>query len=170
MAYEALRDLPIATKSITTPLTTMDAPVLASPVPTIITILRAGLGMSDALSEIIPEAKIGHVGIYRDHETKAAVEYLVRLPPNVGQEYVITDPMLATGNSLIHACDVLNKNRISDKNIRVIALVAAPEGVKAFAEAHPTIQVYCAALDSHLNKDAYIVPGLGDAGDRIFGT
>lgn len=170
MAYEVLRDLPLTTTSVTTPLTNFNAPVLSCPNPTLIPVLRAGLGMSEPMLEIIPTASVGHIGVYRDHVTKEAVEYLVRLPVNIGQNYIITDPMLATGNSLIHVCDVLNKNGISDDKIRVLALVAAPEGIKAFYAKHTTIPVFCAALDSHLNENAYIVPGLGDAGDRCFAT
>jgi len=170
MAYEALKDLPLTTTQIETPVAPMEAPILSGPSLAIIPVLRAGLGMSDALLELIPTSSVGHIGVYRDHETKKPIEYLVRLPENKGQIYVVTDPMLATGNSLVYACDVLNKNGIKDEQIRVMALVAAPEGVKVFEAAHPKIPVYCAALDSHLNENAYIVPGLGDAGDRIFGT
>lgn len=170
MAYEALRDLPLTITEIETPLTKMKAPVLKGPAPSVIPILRAGLGMAEPLLELIPTASIGHIGVYRDHDTKQAIEYLVKLPKQEGQPYIVVDPMLATGNSLVHACDVLNKNGVPDAQIRVMALVAAPEGVAAFAKVHPTIQVYCAALDSHLNDTAYIVPGLGDAGDRLFGT
>ncbi|MDD3182845.1 MAG: uracil phosphoribosyltransferase [Alphaproteobacteria bacterium] len=170
MTFEALRDLPLGETSIETPLTKMTAPILSGPAPSVIPILRAGLGMSEPLMELIPTATVGHIGVYRDHETKKPIEYLVKLPKSEGQAYIVVDPMLATGNSLVHACDVLNKNGIADAQIRVMALVVAPEGVRTFSEKHPTIPVYCAALDSHLNEAAYIVPGLGDAGDRIFGT
>lgn len=170
MTFEALKDLPLETTIIETPMTSMKAPVLAGPAPTVVPILRAGLGMSEPLMELIPTATVGHIGVYRDHDTKLPVEYLVKLPKDEGQPYIVVDPMLATGNSLAHACDVLNRHGVPDEQIRVMALVAAPEGVKTFVESHPTIQVYCAALDSHLNETAYIVPGLGDAGDRIFGT
>lgn len=170
MTFDALKDLPTTTCQIETPLTKMDAPVLADPMPSIIPILRAGLGMSDPLMELIPGANIGHIGVYRDHDTKEPVEYLVKLPEAKGQPYIVVDPMLATGNSLSYACDVLNKHGIVDEQIRVMALVVAPEGIETFAAKHPKIPVYCAALDSHLNENAYIVPGLGDAGDRIFGT
>ena len=170
MTYETLRNLPLTTASIQTPVAPMNAPVLSGTPPTIVPILRAGLGMSEPLMELIPTASVGHIGVYRDHTTKKPVEYLVKLPKNNGQQYIVVDPMLATGNSLVHACDVLNDHGVSDSQIRVMALVAAPEGVKVFTEAHPTISVYCAALDGHLNERAYIVPGLGDAGDRIFGT
>lgn len=170
MTYEVLKDLPLTTTTIETPVASMTAPVLAGPSPSIIPILRAGLGMSEPLLELIPTATIGHIGVYRDHVTKLPVEYLVKLPKAEGQPYIVVDPMLATGNSLAYACDVLNKSGVADSQIRVMSLVAAPEGVKAFAARHPTIQVFCAALDSHLNENSYIVPGLGDAGDRIFGT
>ena len=170
MTFDALRDLPLEVTTIETPLTAMKAPVLAGPAPSVIPILRAGLGMSEPLLELIPTASVGHIGVYRDHDTKQAIEYLVKLPKNEGQAYIVVDPMLATGNSLIHACDVLNRNGVQDSQIRVMSLVAAPEGVQAFAAKHPAIHVFTAALDSHLNDTAYIVPGLGDAGDRIFGT
>ncbi len=170
MTYEALKDLPTTTREIETPLTKMNAPVLADPAPSIIPILRAGLGMSEPLMELIPTASIGHIGVYRDHETKKPIEYLVKLPKAEGQPYIVVDPMLATGNSLTYACDVLNKNGIVDEQIRIMALVVAPEGIETFAAKHPKIPVYCAALDSHLDENAYIVPGLGDAGDRIFAT
>ena len=170
MTFDVLRDLPLTTVEIETPVAPMKAPVLTGPSPSIIPVLRAGLGMSEPLMELIPTASIGHIGVYRDHDTKLPVEYLVKLPKAEGQAYIVVDPMLATGNSLVYACDVLNKNGVPDSHIRVMALVAAPEGVQTFAKAHPTIPVFCAALDSHLNDKAYIVPGLGDAGDRIFGT
>ncbi len=170
MTFNALRDLPLTSAHIETPVASMDAPVLSGPSPSIIPILRAGLGMSEPLMELIPTASVGHIGVYRDHETKLPIEYLVKLPRNEGQPFIIVDPMLATGNSLVHACDVLNKHGVPDEQIRVMALVIAPEGIKTFAAKHPTVPVYGAALDSHLNENAYIVPGLGDAGDRIFGT
>lgn len=170
MSYEALRDLPLSSTQVETPVAVMQAPVLAGSPPTIVPIIRAGLAMADAVQELVPTASTGHIGIYRDHDTKQAMEYLVRLPPNDGQIFLITDPMLATGNSLIHATQVLLNNGVRREQIRVLALVAAPEGVTAFAAHWPEIPVYCAALDSHLNEHAYIVPGLGDAGDRIFGT
>lgn len=170
MTFEALRDLPLTSVQIETPVAPMKAPSLSGPAPSIIPILRAGLGMSEPLMELIPTASIGHIGVYRDHDTKRPVEYLVKLPRNEGQPYIVVDPMLATGNSLVHACDVLNKNGVTDAQIRVMALVLAPEGIGTFAAKHPSIPVYGAALDERLNENAYIVPGLGDAGDRIFGT
>lgn len=170
MAFDVLRDLPMGTAAIETPVAPMNAPVLTGPAPSVIPILRAGLGMSEPLMELIPMASVGHIGVYRDHDTKKPIEYLVKLPRNEGQPFVVVDPMLATGNSLVHACDVLNAHGVPDGQIRVMALVIAPEGITTFAAKHPTIPVYGAALDSHLNEKAYIVPGLGDAGDRIFGT
>jgi len=170
MAFDALRDLPMDTAHIETPVSPMEAPVLSGPAPSVIPVLRAGLGMSEPLMELIPMASVGHIGVYRDHDTKQPIEYLVKLPRNEGQPFIVVDPMLATGNSLVHACDVLNARGIPDSQIRVMALVIAPEGIKTFAAKHPTITVYGAALDERLNENAYIVPGLGDAGDRIFGT
>jgi uracil phosphoribosyltransferase len=133
-------------------------------------VLRAGLGMADGLLDLLPAAQVGHIGVYRDHDTKMPVEYLVRLPKNTGQDFFVVDPMLATGNSLAHACDVLIRYGIAPGKIRVMALVAAPEGVRQFSKQHPGIRIYCAALDDRLDENAYIVPGLGDAGDRMFGT
>ena len=120
--------------------------------------------------DLIPTAQMGHIGVFRDHDTKMPVEYLVRLPKNVGQDFFVVDPMLATGNSLVHACDILMRHGIAPEKVRVMALVAAPEGVKQFFSKHSDIHVYCAALDEKLNENAYIVPGLGDAGDRMYGT
>jgi len=170
MTFEVLRDLPMSEIEIETPVAKMKAPALTGISPSIIPILRAGLGMSEPLMELIPTATIGHIGVYRDHVTKKPIEYLVKLPKNEGQLFVVVDPMLATGNSLVHACDVLNANGIPDEQIRVMALVIAPEGMACFAAKHPTIPVFGASLDEKLNENAYIVPGLGDAGDRIFGT
>jgi len=170
MGYEISRDLPMTMRHIRTPVAEMDAPTLAAPDPCIVPVLRAGLGMAEGLLDLIPTAQVGHIGVYRDHETKKPIEYLVRLPKNIGQHFFVVDPMLATGNSLIHVCDVLIRHGISPDKISTMALVAAPEGVKAFSSRHPTIRVYCAALDEKLNSNAYIVPGLGDAGDRLFGT
>jgi uracil phosphoribosyltransferase len=170
IAYEISRELPLTTRRIRTPLVEMDAPTLATPDPCIVPVLRAGLGMAEGLLDLMPTAQVGHIGVYRDHETKKPVEYLVRLPKNNGQNFFVVDPMLATGNSLAHVCDVLIGHGIVANKIRVMALVAAPEGVRQFAAAHPAIHVYCAALDERLNENAYIVPGLGDAGDRMYGT
>jgi uracil phosphoribosyltransferase len=170
MGYEITRELPMTTARIETPITTMDAPVIAGKKIAVVPILRAGLGMADGLMELIPAARMGHIGLYRDHETKRPVEYFVKLPEPEGRIFILVDPMLATGYSAAAAVDSLNKRGVSDDNIRMMSLVAAPEGVKVLTERHPTIPIYVAALDSHLNENAYIVPGLGDAGDRLFGT
>ncbi len=170
MGYEITRSLPMTTMQIETPLTTFDAPILEGKKIAVVPILRAGLGMADGLLELVPSARVGHVGLYRDHDTKKPVEYFVKLPDPEGRIFILVDPMLATGHSSAAAADTLNKRGVSDDNIRMMVLVAAPEGVRVFHKAHPKIPVYTAALDSHLNENAYIVPGLGDAGDRLFGT
>lgn len=170
IGYELSRELPLENKTIQTPMTRMKAPTLAGPVPCIVPVLRAGLGMAEGLLDLIPTAQVGHVGVYRDHDTKRPVEYLVRLPKNEGQPFFVVDPMLATGYSLVHTCNVLVKHGVRPENIKVMALVAAPEGLRNFFAAHPGIGVYCAALDEKLDDRAYIIPGLGDAGDRMYGT
>lgn len=170
MGYEITRDLPMTTERIETPLEPMDAPVLAGKKLAIVPVLRAGLGMAQGLHELVPSAREGHIGLYRDHDTKMPHEYLVKLPEPEGRIFIVVDPMLATGNSAVHACDVLNRHGVADENIRFMALVAAPEGMRVFHGAHPAVKVFTASLDSHLNEHAYIVPGLGDAGDRMFGT
>jgi uracil phosphoribosyltransferase len=170
MGYELTRNLPMTTQRIETPITAMDAPVIMGKKIAIVPILRAGLGMADGLMELVPAARMGHVGLYRDHETKRPVEYFVKLPEPEGRIFILVDPMLATGHSAAAAIDTLNKRGVSDDNIRLMSLVAAPEGVKVVQEAHPEVPIFVASLDSHLNENAYIVPGLGDAGDRLFGT
>jgi len=170
MGYEITRDLPLTTEPIETPLCPMDAPVIEGKKLAVVPILRAGLVMAEGLLDLIPAAREGHIGLYRDHDTKRPVEYLVKLPDAAGRLFILVDPMLATGHSAIHAVDVLNRHGVADANIRFLALVSAPEGVRTFHAAHPDVPVYTAALDSHLNENAYIVPGLGDAGDRLFGT
>ncbi|MEA1649829.1 uracil phosphoribosyltransferase [Nitrospirillum amazonense] len=170
MGYELTRDLPLTTERIETPLVEMDAPVIEGKKVAVVPILRAGLVMAEGLLELMPGAREGHIGLYRDHETKQPVEYLVKLPAAAGRTFILVDPMLATGNSAVHAVDVLNRHGVADDQIRFMALVSAPEGVRVFHDAHPEVKVYTAALDSHLTDDAYIVPGLGDAGDRLFGT
>lgn len=170
MGYELTRDLPMTTQEIETPLTKMDAPVIMGKKVAVVPILRAGLGMADGLMELVPAARMGHIGLYRDHETKRPVEYFVKLPEPEGRIFILVDPMLATGHSASAAIDTLNKRGITDDNIRLMSLVAAPEGVRVVQAAHPTVPIFVAALDSHLNENAYIVPGLGDAGDRLFGT
>lgn len=170
MGYEVTRDLPITNKRIDTPMQVMDAPVIAGRKLAVVPVLRAGIGMSDGLLDLVPSARVGHIGVYRDHETHQPVEYLVRLPDLQERLFILCDPMLATGNSAVHAVDVLRKRGVEPERIVFLALVAAPEGVSVFQAAHPQVKVYVASLDSHLNENAYIIPGLGDAGDRLFGT
>lgn len=170
MGYEITRELPLKTEHIETPLTSMEAPVKAAPNPAIVPILRAGLGMADGLLELIPEADEGHIGMYRDPETKKPVEYLVKLPHANGRIFFLVDPMLATGNSAVAAVDILIKHGADPSKIKFMSLVAAPEGVRVFNQKYGHIPIYTASLDEKLNEKAYIVPGLGDAGDRLFGT
>jgi uracil phosphoribosyltransferase len=170
MGYEITRDLPLTTRKVQTPLVTIDAPVIAGKKLAIVPILRAGVGMSDGLLELVPSARVGHIGVFRNPETHEPVEYLVRLPDTTDRTFILCDPMVATGNSAVHAVDVLKKRGVPDEQIIFLALVAAPEGVTVFRDAHPNVKLYVASLDSHLNDHAYIIPGLGDAGDRIFGT
>ncbi|MDV7340194.1 uracil phosphoribosyltransferase [Terasakiella sp. A23] len=171
MGYELTRDLPLTGEAIDTPVVHVpDAPVLEGRKVAVVPILRAGQGMSDGLLQLMPSARVGHVGLYRDPETKRPVEYLVKLPEVEGRTFILCDPMLATGHSAAYAVDVLNRAGVEDKDIRMLVLVAAPEGMHVFEKEHPEVQVYTASLDSHLNEKAYIVPGLGDAGDRLFGT
>jgi uracil phosphoribosyltransferase len=169
MGYELTRDLPMTTERIETPLCPMDAPVIAGKKIAVVPVLRAGLGMADGLMDLIPSARQGHVGLYRGEDNKP-IEYYVRLPEIEGRIFIVCDPMLATGNSAVHAIDVLKKRGIQGDQIRFLSLVAAPEGVQVVVDAHPDVRIFTASLDSHLNEHAYIVPGLGDAGDRIFGT
>jgi len=170
MGYEVTRNLPLTDETIRTPMIEMTAPVIAGKKLAIVPILRAGVGMADGLLELVPGARVGHVGLYRDPDTKMPHEYLVKLPEVEGRTFILVDPMLATGNSAAHAVAVLNSRGVRDKDIRFLALVAAPEGMRAFNREHAGVNVYVAALDSHLDGHAYIVPGLGDAGDRLFGT
>jgi uracil phosphoribosyltransferase len=169
MGYEVTRDTPLTTRRITTPLATIDAPVVAGRKLAIVPVLRAGLGMVDALLELVPSARVGHIGLYRDAEHRP-VEYYVRLPDVEGRNFIVCDPMIGTGHSAAHAVAVLKARGVAAGNIRFLALVAAPEGVAVFAAAHPDVPTYVAALDDYLNDHAYIVPGLGDAGDRLFCT
>lgn len=170
MGYEITRGMPLKTETISTPLVSMEAPVLAGPNPAIVPILRAGLGMADGLLELMPEADEGHIGMYRDPVTKTPVEYLVKLPKGEGRTYFLVDPMLATGNSAVAAVDTLIKHGAEETKIKFLALVAAPEGVRVFNAKYSHIPIYTASLDEKLNEKAYIIPGLGDAGDRLFGT
>lgn len=169
MGYEVTRSLPLATRRIETPLAAMDAPVIAGKKLVVVPVLRAGLGMADGLLKLIPSARVGHIGLYRD-EHKRPVEYYVRLPEVEDRVFIVCDPMVGTGYSAAHAVDVLKKRGVAADRIHFLALVAAPEGVAVFQSRHPDVPMYVAALDDHLNDHAYIVPGLGDAGDRLFGT
>lgn len=169
LAYEITRDLPMTTRSIETPLEEMDAPVLKGKKLALISILRAGNGLLDGVLELIPSARVGFVGLYRNEETLEPVQYYFKVPKDLKNRVVIAvDPMLATGNSSAAAIDLLKQAGATD--IRFLCLLAAPEGVARMQEAHPDVPVVTAALDSHLNELGYIVPGLGDAGDRMFGT
>jgi uracil phosphoribosyltransferase len=171
MAYEVSRDLPLEDVEIETPLVKTTLKTLAGKKVAIIPILRAGLGMVDGILELIPAAKIGHVGMYRDHDTLQPVEYFVKLPSDISERQLfVVDPMLATGGSAVAAIDALLKRGAQPNSIKFCCLVAAPEGVKVLQDAHPEIDIYAAALDERLNENGYILPGLGDAGDRLFGT
>ena len=170
MGYEISRELPLTTERIETPLAVMEAPVIAGKKVAVVAILRAGLGMVEGLLDLIPAARVGHIGLYRDPETRRPVEYFVKLPDPEGRLFILVDPMLATGNSAAAAVDILNRRGIPDSRIRLMSLVAAPEGVRTFRAVHPEPPIYAAALDEYLDGHAYIVPGLGDAGDRLFGT
>ena len=169
MGYEITRDLPLAMQTISTPLTTIESPVIAGKKLAIVPVLRAGIGMSDGLLDLVPSARVGHIGAYRADDHRP-VEYLVKLPDLEDRTFILCDPMLATGYSAVHAVNVLKSRGVLGADIMFMALVAAPEGVAVFVEAHPDVKLYVASLDSHLNEHAYIVPGLGDAGDRLFGT
>ena len=168
MGYEITRDFPLTYEEIETPLMKMNAPKISGKKVVIAPILRAGLGMVEGLTTLIPSARIGHIGMYRDEETCKPVFYYYKMPANKDRLVIVTDPMLATGGS---ACDAIT--RLKDdgyKNIRLMSLVASPQGVKAVQEMHPDVDIYLASLDEGLNDKNYILPGLGDAGDRIFGT
>ncbi|CAJ0699048.1 Uracil phosphoribosyltransferase [Ralstonia edaphis] len=169
MGYEITRNLPLTSRHIDTPMGPMEAPVIAGRKLAVVPVLRAGVGMSDGLVELIPSARIGHIGVYRDDQHRP-VEYLVRLPDLEDRTFILCDPMVATGYSAVHAVDVMKKRGVLDENILFLALVAAPEGVEVFQQAHPGVKLFVASLDSHLDENAYIIPGLGDAGDRLFGT
>lgn len=170
LGYEVTRGFPLTTRKIQTPLTEMDAPILGGRKPVIVPILRAGTGMAEGLLELMPSARVGSIGLYRDEATKRPVEYLVKLPDVASRVFIVTDPMLATGNSAAHAVGVLTERGVPAERIMVLALVVAPEGMEVFQQRHPQVTVFCASLDSHLDGNAFIVPGLGDAGDRLYGT
>lgn len=169
MCYEATRNLPTVDVDVETPISTAHCKMLAGKKLAIVPILRAGLGMVDSMVALIPSAKIGHIGLYRDPETHKPVEYYCKLPDDIGnREVFVVDPMLATGGSAIAAIDFLKQHGC--KNIIMMNIIGCPEGIEAVNKAHPDVDIYLAAVDEKLNEHAYIVPGLGDAGDRIFGT
>ena len=169
LAYEVTRDLPLVTKRIETPIEAMDAPVLSGKKLCFVSVLRAGNGLLEGMLDLLPSARVGHVGLYRDPETLEAVEYYYKVPQDIGERLVIVvDPMLATANSGIAAVDRLKQG--GARRIKFVCLLAAPEGVAAFTAAHPDVHLYTAAVDRQLNEHGYILPGLGDAGDRIYGT
>ncbi len=169
MGYEALRDLPTEEVEIKTPIETCQSPVISGRKLAVVPILRAGLGMVSGILALVPSAKVGHIGMYRDEETHEPHEYYCKLPnPIEERTIVVVDPMLATGGSAVDAVNLIKEK--GGKNIKFMAIIAAPEGIKKFTEAHPDVQLYVAQQDRCLNENAYICPGLGDAGDRIFGT
>ena len=169
LAYEVARDLPMTTQTIQTPLAEMEAPILKGKKLVIVSILRAGNGLLEGMLDLMPSARIGHIGLYRDPKTLQPVEYYFKVPTDIDERPVIVvDPMLATGNSISYAISKLKEK--GAKDVRLVCLLAAPEGIRRVAEAHPDVPIYTAAVDSHLNDHGYIVPGLGDAGDRMFGT
>ena len=169
MGYEVFRDLKTKTVEVETPICTASFPMLEDTPITIVPILRAGLGLVDGLQNLLPTARVGHIGMYRDEETKQPVEYYYKMPVGIEKgEVIVVDPMLATGGSAVDAISALKSRGCT--SIRLMNLVAAPQGVAAVQAAHPDVDIYVAAVDECLNEDAYIVPGLGDAGDRIFGT
>lgn len=169
MCFEATRDLPLEAVEVETPVAVAHCKRLAGKKLAVVPILRAGIGMVDGMVAMIPSAKVGHIGLYRDPDTLEPVKYYFKMPPDIGErEVIVVDPMLATGGSAIAAVDFLKEAGV--KHIRSMHIIAAPEGVQAMQKAHPDVDIYVAALDEKLNDHGYIVPGLGDAGDRIFGT
>ena len=169
MAYEVTRGMPTQLIEIETPLETMQAPVIEGRKTVFVVIMRAGAGLLDGMLEVVPGARVGHVGLYRDPKTLVAVEYYFKMPHEMNErDAIVLDPMLATGNSAVAAVE--RPKETKPKSIRFVSLLAAPEGLKNFTEAHPDVPVYVAAIDRQLNEHGYIVPGLGDAGDRLFGT
>ncbi|MBQ6973684.1 MAG: uracil phosphoribosyltransferase [Oscillospiraceae bacterium] len=169
LTYEATRDLPLTTKRIETPLCQCEMPTLAGKKMAIVPILRAGLGFEDGILSLIPSARVAHIGMYRDEETLEPHFYFLKYPKDIAdRDVLVVDPMLATGGSADMA--ITKMKELGCKNIKLMILVAAPEGVEFIYKKHPDVEIYCAALDDHLNENGYIVPGLGDAGDRIFGT
>lgn len=170
MGYEVTRDLPTSMHSIETPMATMETPVIAGRKLALVPVMRAGMGMAEGLLDLVPSARIGHIGVYRDPLTKRPVEYLNKLPTAEDRTFIMVDPMLATGHSAAHALELVKRHGVPGDRTRFMALVAAPEGVRVVQEQHPDVKIFVAALDSHLDENAYIIPGLGDAGDRMYGT
>lgn len=169
MAYEVTRDVPVQMVEIETPMETMQAPVIDGKKLVLVSILRAGSGILDGVLNVIPGARIGHIGLFRDPETMQAVEYYFKMPSEVAErDVIVVDPMLATGNSAVAALDRIK--RLKPRSIKFVCLLAAPQGVETLQSAHPDVQIFTASLDRGLNEKGYILPGLGDAGDRIFGT
>lgn len=169
LCYEVTRELDLTHEMIETPMTEMDAPVLAGKKLVFASILRAGNGLLEGMLDLVPSARVAHIGLYRDHETLQAIEYYFKAPDDISNRLVIVvDPMLATANSSISAVEKLKER--GAHNLRFLCLLAAPEGIKAFRDAHPDVPIFTASIDSHLNENGYIVPGLGDAGDRMYGT
>ncbi len=169
MCYEALRDLPLEEVKVKTPITETTQKMIKGKKLAVVPILRAGLGMVGGMLDLVPSAKVGHIGMYRDEETLEPHEYYCKLPADIDKRLiVVVDPMLATGGSAIDA--IAQIKGYGGKNIKFLCIIAAPEGIKALSEAHPDVEIYCANVDEKLNEKGYIVPGLGDAGDRIFGT
>ena len=170
MAYELTRDFPTRPRPVRTPLERMTGCELARPV-TLVPVLRAGLGMASGVLRVLPEARVGHLGVQRDEDTLRPAQYYRKLPPDVAEtEVLLIDPMLATGGSAVAAADLLKAAGVRGGSLRMLCLVAAPEGVRALHEAHPDVAIYTAAVDRELDENGYIRPGLGDAGDRVFGT
>jgi uracil phosphoribosyltransferase len=169
LGYEVTRDLPLEMHDIETPLESMRAPMVAGKKVVIVSVLRAGTGMLDGILKVLPAARVGHIGLYRDPKTLAAVEYYYKVPPELGdRDVIVVDPMLATGNSAIAAVQKLKAGK--PRSLKFVCLLTAPEGIRTFHAAHPDVAIYCASIDERLNEKGYIVPGLGDAGDRMFGT
>ena len=169
MGYEVTRDLPLTKERIETPMQAMDAPMLEGKKVVLVSILRAGDGILSGILKLLPSARIGHIGLYREPKTMVAVEYYFKLPEEIeDRDVIVVDPMLATGNSAIAAVERIAE--LKPKSLKFLCLLAAPEGVQAFHEAHPSVPIYTAAVDEKLNEKGYILPGLGDAGDRLFGT
>ena len=168
IAYEALKNLEVETVPVETPIASATGYRIRNDV-VIVPILRAGLGMVDGMLQLVPSAKVGHIGLYRDHDTLQPVEYYNKLPSDIEErDVIVLDPMLATGGSAMDAITIVKRSR--PRSIKFLCIIAAPEGLKALSEAHPDVHIYCAAVDEKLNEHGYILPGLGDAGDRIFGT